>query len=215
MKWNQNSQYQPDSATPRSYHDFTLIELPMMIAITPSWPACSNSMWVQFFANQDKPNAMKKNYLSTTMTALMLSLASLTLPPISDLHAAEIFTKVTTGPKHDAGYSLGAAWGDYDGDGFIDLFVANTGPGGSGSASHLLYQNNANGTFSRVTNGPVAAVFSAGSGGAWGDYDNDGYLDLVLVNFAQPNYLFHNDGDGSFAEVPNAAPVLISPTPGA
>ena len=158
---------------------------------------------------------MKKNYLSTTMTALMLSLASLTLPPVGDLHAADIFTKVTAGPGSDVGNSRGAAWGDYDNDGFIDLFVANIGPGGSGSASHFLYHNNRNGTFSRVTNGPVAAVVSAGRGAAWGDYDNDGYLDLVLVNIDQPNYLFHNNGDGSFAAVPNAAFVSdIASSPG-
>ncbi len=56
-----------------------------------------------------------------------------------------------------------------------------------------------------MTTGPVAAVVSAGRGAAWGDYDNDGYLDLVLVNINQPNYLFHNNGDGSFAEVPDAS----------
>lgn len=149
---------------------------------------------------------MKQTYLSTAMTAFMLSLASLTLPPVGNLHAADIFTKVTTGPGSDVGYGFGVAWGDYDNDGFIDLFVPQSTPG-NGSASHFLYHNNTNGTFSRVTNGPVAAVVSAGRGAAWGDYDNDGYLDLVLVNFNQPNYLFHNNGDGSFAAVPNAAVV--------
>ena len=148
---------------------------------------------------------MKKNYLSTTMTALMLSLASLTLPPVGDLHGADIFTKVIAGPGSDLGNSTGAAWGDYDNDGFIDLFVAQRGPGGIGSARHFLYHNNTNGTFSRVTNGPMAAVLSAGKGAAWGDYDNDGYLDLVLVNDSQPNYLFHNNGAGSFTAVPDAA----------
>ena len=144
---------------------------------------------------------MKKNYLSTAMTAFMLSLASLTLPPVGDLHAAEIFTKVTTGPGSGVGLNLGAAWGDYDNDGFIDLFVATASTGG-GSGNHLLYHNSTNGTFSRVTNGPVAAVISLGRGAAWGDYDNDGYLDLVLVNNdEQPNNLFRNNGAGSFAAV--------------
>jgi hypothetical protein len=72
------------------------------------------------------------------------------------------------------------------------------------SASHFLYHNNADGAFSRVTNGPVAEAVSASRGAAWGDYDNDGYLDLILVNTAQENYLFHNNGDGSFAEVPSS-----------
>ena len=150
---------------------------------------------------------MKKTDLSAATTALMLSLASLILSPASDLHAADIFTKVTEGPGGDIGNSRGGAWGDYDNDGFIDLFVPQIGPGGNGSARHFLYHNNTDGTFSRVLNGPIATVVSAGSGAAWGDYDNDGYLDLVLVNTYQPNYLFHNNGDGSFAEVPDAAVV--------
>ena len=97
-------------------------------------------------------------------------------------------------------------WVDYVGDGFIDLFVAQQGPDSS-SAFQFLYHNNRDGTFSRVTNGPVAAVSSAGRGAAWGDYDSDGNLDLVLVNATQSNYLFHNNGDGTFAEVPSAVVV--------
>src|SRR4030095_11036308 len=133
---------------------------------------------------------MKETYQSPALTALMLSLASLMLPPFGDLHAADIFTKITAGPGGDVGESYGAAWADYDKDGFIDLFVSNVGTD-SDSASHFLYHNNGDGTFSRITNGVVAAVYSAGRGAAWGDYDNDGNLDLVLVNIEQPNNLFH------------------------
>ena len=153
---------------------------------------------------------------------------SLTLPPIGDLDAgdyfvtvmnpygavtsqvarltvgADIFTKVTESPGGDVGNSSGAAWGDYDNDGFIDLFVAQRGPDGTSPTSQFLYHNNRDGTFSRVTTGPVAQVVSTGSGAAWGDYDNDGNLDLVLVNINQKNNLFHNDGDGSFTEVPSS-----------
>ena len=150
---------------------------------------------------------MKKTNLCAAMTGLIVLLASLTLPPVTNLKAADIFTKVTEGPGSGVANSRGAAWGDYDNDGFIDLFVPQIGPDGSSSASHFLYHNNTNGTFSRITNGPVAEVQSAGFGAAWGDYDNDGYLDLVLVNEDQPNYLFHNNGAGSFAEVPDAAVV--------
>lgn len=156
---------------------------------------------------------MKKANPFTAMTAFILSLASPTLPTVGDLQAADIFTKVTAGPGNAIGNGRGPAWGDYDNDGFIDLFVPQTGPDGSGSASQFLYHNNTNGTFSRVTNGPVAAVVSSGRGAAWGDYDNDGYLDLALGNGNQPNYLFHNNGDGSFAAVPSSfsSDIIVEP----
>ncbi len=135
------------------------------------------------------------------MTGLIASLASLMLPPVG-LLKADIFTKITTGPGADVGRSYGAAWGDYDNDGFIDLFIANaseTNP--ISSTFQFLYHNNGDGTFSRITTGVVATAFKYGRGAAWGDYDNDGNLDLVLVNIAQSNNLFHNNGDGTFAEV--------------
>ena len=101
---------------------------------------------------------MKTNHL---LTALVLSLTWLT-PSVIDLHAADVFTKVTAEPGGVVGNSTGVAWGDYDNDGFIDLFVAQRGPGGSGSASQSLYHNNTDGTFSRVITGPVAVVVSHG-----------------------------------------------------
>jgi hypothetical protein len=153
--------------------------------------------------------------------------ASLTLPRVSDLNTGDyfvtamnpygavtsqlarltvvpdIFTKITSGPGSGVGNSRGGAWGDYDNDGFIDLFVPQIAEG-NGSTRHLLYHNNTDGTFSRVTNGPVAQLSSASRGGAWGDYDNDGHLDLVIVNENQRNSLFHNDGNGSFVPVTNS-----------
>ncbi len=137
------------------------------------------------------------------MPGLMLTLASLTLPSLSDLHATEFFTKITEGPGGDVGNSRTGAWGDYDNDGFIDLFVTNFGPGGV-PASHFLYHNNRNGTFTRVTTGVVAAVVSSGNGAAWGDCDNNGYLDLVLGTENQSNHLFLNNGDGSFTDDPDS-----------
>ncbi len=104
------------------------------------------------------------------------------------------FSKITTGPMvTDGGSSIGAAWGDYDNDGWPDLFVANY------DGQHdYLYHNNGNSTFTKILTGPEVTDNDWGSGCAWGDYDNDGYLDLYVTNGNSPNRLYHNNGDGTF-----------------
>lgn len=73
------------------------------------------------------------------------------------LHVDTTFTKITTGPQvTDLGSSWGACWGDYDGDGFADLFVARNTNGLS-----ALYHNNRDGTFARVSNAPFPQTADA------------------------------------------------------
>ncbi|MFY9802651.1 MAG: CRTAC1 family protein [Candidatus Acidiferrales bacterium] len=124
-----------------------------------------------------------------------------------------------------AGYSTGVAVGDYDNDGYEDLFVAGYG-------HSTLYHNNGDGTFSDVT----ASAGVGGSGwatsAAWVDYDNDGRLDLVVTRYMDWTFkdiycgereagyraychpdlfkpattlLYHNDGNGKFTEVAEKA----------
>ena len=112
------------------------------------------------------------------------------------------FTEVGVAASvNNAGTGYAAAWGDYDNDGDLDLYLANNG------TANRLYRNNGNGTFTEV--GAAAGVADAGSGFgvAWGDYDNDGRLDLYLTNFGQPNRLYRNNGNGTFTEVGAAAGV--------
>ncbi len=122
------------------------------------------------------------------------------------------------------GFSFGAATGDYDNDGFIDLFVCNAG-------KNTLYHNNGNGTFTDVTEqsgigGKPKDTLSVAA--AWFDYDNDGLLDLVVANYtlwtpdkdircqqkngrdyycspqiyaSVPHRLYHNLGHGKFEDV--------------
>ena len=85
-----------------------------------------------------------------------------------------------------------AAWADYDRDGFLDLFLANS----FGKANDALYHNNHDGTFRSMTYAEVGAIvrdgFAVASGGAWGDYDDDGWPDLFVGEHTSLNRLYHN-----------------------
>ncbi|MBI4660442.1 MAG: VCBS repeat-containing protein [Verrucomicrobia bacterium] len=115
------------------------------------------------------------------------------------------FTKITSGPiVTEAGISVGCAWGDYNNDGWIDLFVIR----GSvlEKSQNMLYQNNGDGTFTKVTTGAVATDTSNSLGATWGDYDNDGRLDLFVARAGgQTNALYRNLGDGTFTSVTSAS----------
>ena len=94
----------------------------------------------------------------------------------------------------------GAAWGDYDGDGWPDLFVVTPG--------YVLYHNEGDGTFTEVS-GAAGLNGYANGAPAWGDYDNDGDLDLFVTTYDQyePNGLYRNNGSGTFTHVSAVAGV--------
>jgi len=135
------------------------------------------------------------------------------------------FTDVTTkaGVGAEGLFGMGVAVGDYDNDGFPDLFVLGYG-------RCILYHNNGDGTFTDVTaRAGVENIGRWASSAAWFDYDNDGRLDLVIANYVdwspernfycgdrgpgmrsychpddfhgQAPTLFHNNGDGTFTDV--------------
>ncbi|MFC2167326.1 FG-GAP-like repeat-containing protein, partial [Acidobacteriota bacterium] len=109
------------------------------------------------------------------------------------------FTKVSTGDiVTDGGVSTGCAWEDYNNDGYLDLFVSNY------DENNFLYTNNQDGTFTKVISGDIVTDGGLSQGCAWGDYDNDGYPDLFVANQdGQNNFLYTNNGDGSFTKVTN------------
>jgi len=133
------------------------------------------------------------------------------------------FTDVTeSAGVPGGGYGMGVAVGDYDGDGFPDLYVTQYG-------RSILYHNNGNGTFTDVTEKAGVAAPGWASSAAWFDYDNDGRLDLFVCRFVDfdksknqfcgdkatgeryycipkvyspaHSWLFHNNGDGTFTDV--------------
>ncbi|MBI4177851.1 CRTAC1 family protein [bacterium] len=93
--------------------------------------------------------------------------------------------------------AVGCAWADYDGDGYLDVFLSN----GAGLPD-LLYRNLGNGTFQNVSKRAGIADTASGAGVAWGDYDNDGDLDLFVNNSStHPKFLYRNNGNGTFTDV--------------
>ncbi|PYY10032.1 MAG: CRTAC1 family protein [Acidobacteria bacterium] len=130
------------------------------------------------------------------------------------------------------GYGMGVAVGDYDGDGFPDIYVTQYG-------HNILYHNNGNGTFTDVTQKAGVAAPGWSSSAVWFDCDNDGRLDLFVCRFvdfdkgknkfcgnnetgeryyciprvydATPSWLFHNNGDGTFTDVSKESGIAASP----
>ncbi len=101
-----------------------------------------------------------------------------------------------------------AAWGDYDDDGWLDVYIGNeTSPAPKPPHPSELYRNQGDGTF--VNTAAAAGVDQTGfvKGLVWGDYDNDGRLDLYLSQLNGDNLLFRNQGDGSFDDVSATAGV--------
>ena len=121
-----------------------------------------------------------------------------------------VFTDValTAGVQDAAGTGAGVAAADYNNDGCIDLFLANT-------HSDVLFENNCDGTFTNITTGSglESTEDRRGTSASWADYDNDGYLDLYVSNHmpapaatftgdSEQDYLFRNNsGNGTFTDV--------------
>ncbi len=136
-----------------------------------------------------------------------------------------IFSNVTDSASvGNTGYGLGCCTGDYNNDGYTDLYVTNYG-------TNVMYKNNGNGTFSNVTKQLGIEGNKLSSGCALLDYNADGHLDLYVVNYvkfdtdtnptctrkglptyctpealeAEADILYRNNGDGTFSDVTKIA----------
>jgi hypothetical protein len=120
---------------------------------------------------------------------------------------------------HDAGVSdehylpetlpPGCAFFDYDNDGWMDIFLVNSGPSDffkpKKQLRHSLYRNNRNGTFTDVTEkAGVGGGISFGMGVACADFDNDGFQDILVTAYGRPT-LYRNNGNGTFTDITEKA----------
>jgi hypothetical protein len=144
-----------------------------------------------------------------TYTAVVTDALGSTTSQPATLEVDPTFTKITTGPVVTERSSfISAAWGDFDGDGYLDLAAAAFRINSTAFEAVHLYRNNGPGpngfTFTKITTGTIATNLVNGSGLAWGDYDNDGQLDLFVANDGARNLLFRNTGNGTFIKTTNA-----------
>ena len=142
-----------------------------------AWADYNGDGFPDLFAVNNNPNQSKNNFLYLN-------------------NGDGTFTRVLDGPVvNDGGTSYGCTWGDFDNNGFPDLFVANY------DENNFLYANNGDSTFTKVTSGRIVSDGGRSTGSAWADYDNDGWLDLYACNRDEANFLYHNNGDGTFTRI--------------
>ena len=125
-------------------------------------------------------------------------------------------------PGQGKPWSVAAGWIDYNNDGLLDLFVVNyldysisaahscqtdnivdyCSPNEYRGTPNILYQNKGDGTFTDVSQrSHISQYVGKGMGVAFADYDDDGFTDIFVSNDSFPNFLLHNNGDGTFTDV--------------
>ena len=116
--------------------------------------------------------------------------------------SAQNFQNVTavSGTGNIGLFSTNLAWGDYDADGALDLYATNWGTAGS-NPINALYHNEGDGTFTDQAAQAGVDNNRNSTAAAFADYDNDGDLDLYVADFFDQDFLYQNQGDGTFAEV--------------
>jgi hypothetical protein len=125
-------------------------------------------------------------------------------------------------PGEGKPWAVAAGWFDYNNDGLLDLLVINyldyniqtakpcsidgvrtyCAPGNFKGTANILYRNNGDGTFTDVSKSShISQYIGKGMALAFADYDNDGFMDVFVSNDTFPNFLFRNNGDGTFTDV--------------
>ena len=105
-------------------------------------------------------------------------------------------------------WSTRMAWGDFNSDGLLDVYVTSWGQASTGQGRNALYQNMGSGIFANVASSKGLNLSENSSGAVWGDFDNDGDLDLFVANFYEGDMVFKNQlietGAANFTNVTTA-----------
>jgi enediyne biosynthesis protein E4 len=125
-------------------------------------------------------------YLTLFMNSISNTFVKIDEPPTSLLAL----------PNQDLSSS---SWGDYNGDGFLDLFVAAYRLNADGR--NYLYKNNGDGSFENKSGSQYGITSSPSQDVSWIDYNNDHLLDLFISNYGENNLLYKNKGDGTFEKI--------------
>jgi hypothetical protein len=167
----------------------------------------SSGTWLKGFTKSEKPEKLPENHLYRNKR---------------DGTYEDVTGKAGVGGPW---YCMGVTVGDYNNDGYPDLYLSNYG-------QNVLLKNKGNGTFTDVTKrAQVAGELTCSTGAVWLDYDNDSYLDLYVGNYlkfdpnykyfyapdgfpppmayeSEPDVLYHNKGDGTFEDVTKAMGII-------
>jgi hypothetical protein len=123
----------------------------------------------------------------------------------STAQGTQLITFSNIGAALPRAYTVAVSWADFDNDGDLDLVVL----GGSDISSPLpqgIYRNDGGGTFTHVDSGLLTAVGYPTL--SWGDYDNDGYVDLALGGVGPGCRIYHNNGSGTFTDIAAGLPAI-------
>ncbi len=106
--------------------------------------------------------------------------------------------------------TMGSCWGDYNNDGNVDLLLVNNMTTGAANHHNYLFRNDGQGMWTLITDSPIYTNHGSAIGGSMVDYDNDGFLDIYVVNTDTVNFLFHNNGNGTFTRNYTAAGSIVT-----